>query len=446
MLDKNIKNNKFANITVKNINAPVNLLNKPAQELPRMANNAARATNSTITATIDYNINYSAGTLSAGQTLFLTLNTNADKKVVLHSACGDGLLYRTRIFYIENNTVYIVEDSQRLFEGFDVDSFIAKGGTYYIQIDITSGSANFNFLVVELGKYSANEPCDNFYDALRLTPSKEIDAADFFDNRMDYDFFALETTEAKEVYLNFAYTADNLISTVTHNPAVGYIVMYVDNSGASIVKSGTLSKTVIDMPIQLNTVGKHIFCLYPIDALPYGQLEENYTFSVSDTKKCMPTVPEGTTFLLGTVQGQIDQGRFAYTSSSIIDYSRASFWINGKSVRLAGTVKKWDGVDNAFKVCVTDKPYENYYTGEVIKLETMGVVNADGKFDVVVPLINKNPDVDSFIYHGEDMHWNYIHFIGIDDTYKMTFIRMNENYYNELKIGVCYNDAPLQKE
>lgn len=160
----------------------------------------------------------------------------------------------------------------------------------------------------------------------------------------------------------------------------------------------------------------------------------------------MPTVPEGTTFLLGTVQGQIDQGRFAYTSSSIIDYSRASFWINGKSVRLAGTVKKWDGVDNAFKVCVTDKPYENYYTGEVIKLETMGVVNADGKFDVVVPLINKNPDVDSFIYHGEDMHWNYIHFIGIDDTYKMTFIRMNENYYNELKIGVCYNDAPLQKE
>lgn len=56
MLNKNIKQNKFANVTVENINAPVDLLNKPAQELPRMANNAARAANSTITATIDYNI------------------------------------------------------------------------------------------------------------------------------------------------------------------------------------------------------------------------------------------------------------------------------------------------------------------------------------------------------------------------------------------------------
>lgn len=147
MLLENDKGNTFPNMMIseeKKINNANNLLGdknavrllssaKKIEELMAVASDAGDIdTQATIQAAIDFNVIYDAGTVSAGQQLLLQLNTNADKKVVFHSSCGSSLNYRTRIFYIENNQVYIVQDSWPSLGDFDVDSFIAKGGIYYI--------------------------------------------------------------------------------------------------------------------------------------------------------------------------------------------------------------------------------------------------------------------------------------------------------------------------
>ena len=273
-----IKTNQNADLTTENYEERP-LIGMASSESSMFATQASNV----ISAKIDFNINYNAGTVLAGQTLLLELPTNSDRKVVFHSSCGDGMSYRMRIFYVENGQINIVEDSQNLLGSFDVDSFITPGGTYYIQIDVLSGRANLHFLVVELAQYSDNEPCDNIYDALALTPAHEIEAADFFDNRMDYDIFAMAVTDDDlvrfgEVYLNFGYTQENLIDPYKKNVRITCMVLLRVGSNLSVVENIVLPASIVDHKISFATTGAgtYYFILAPYDALPVGQLVENF--------------------------------------------------------------------------------------------------------------------------------------------------------------------------
>ena len=445
MFLENDNANRLPNMMVseeKKIKSANNLLEE--KQAVRLLNSAKKAdepmtaasddsgidTQATIQAAIDFNVIYDAGTVSAGQQLLLQLNTNADKKVVFHSSCGSSLNYRTRIFYIENNQVYIVQDSWPSLGDFDVDSFIAKGGIYYIQMDILSGSDKLQFLTVELDKYSDNEPCDNLYTALSLPVADKIEAHDFFDNRMDYDFFIMETAKDK-LYLNFAYDNDNIMNPLRHNPMVGYLVLLWNDNGVKQVDAGSLSAMTLDKEPALEVAGKYIFILYPLDALPAGQLEEAYKFAVREERTAISTLPEKQVFHISTVQGQIDAGTF-----DTFQGRTCPFWINGKSVCLSGIVENWDGIAKQVVIQVEDD-YDNVNT-------TIGIINASGSYSFVIPLFAKEEaDAKSFYYHGENMHWNTVEFFDEYGKASATFLRLTGTYKELLNIATCYNTAPL---
>lgn len=385
-----------------------------------------------IEANINFNVNYSAGTLSEGQILTLHINTNADKKMVFHSSCGEGLSYRTRIYYIENNQAYIVQDSYNILGYYDVDSCVTKGGTYHIQIDIVSGSNKFNFVAQELSKFSDNEPCDNLFTALGLTANETIEARDFFDYRMDHDFYMLEVNEPKEMYMNFAYDNSNVMNTDRYSPSVGYIVYYWNGSNISQIDAGSFNKMTFDKKIILPSAGKYIFILYPLDELPFGQLEENYNFAVRDDLTAFSTMPSGIQFNLSVVAGQIDQGRFdSYQGRT------CPFWVNGTAVRLNGIIEKWDGMARQVLIKVEDELNHS--------LTLIGTVKADGSFNIVIPLFTqKAASIKSFEYHGENMYWNTVTFLDKNGNSSMVFARLGNKYHGKLNIAACLNTAPLE--
>ena len=411
----------------------------------QFAVNSLRNVNETISAVINFNVNYNAGTLSAGQTLLLQLTTNANKKVVFHSSSGENMSYQTTVFYVENNELNIVEQSTNVLGNYDVDAFIAQGGVYYIQVDITSGSGSFYFLTVELSDFSSNEVCDNIYDALGLTPSATINVSDFFDNRMDYDFFAMNVTDAAQnVYINFGYTSSNIINPLKNNPVPAMMIFYLANNNLSLYRNAEdLSQTIVDKEILLGNPGIYIFALYPDELLPGGQLNEPYNFSVAYSKSVTNNMPGGIHFHLGIVQGAIDQGTYDVNLQS-------PFWVNGTAVRLAGTIDNWDGIARKCLVRVTST------YGDTPKV-CVADISSNGSFDVVVPLFKTVARADSFYYHGETMDWNYIQFLSAQDVNNipddsttfysssnpMKYYRLNDIWSNALKVGVCYNDAPL---
>lgn len=409
-------------------------------------------TKSVISAKIDFNINYNAGTITAGQSLLLELPTNADRKVVFHSSCGDGMSYRTRIFYIENNQVNIVEDSQNLLGSFDVDSFISQGGTYYIQVDVLSGTANMHFLVVELKSYSDYEPCDNVYDALYLTPMHEIDVTDFFDNRMDYDIFAMEVTAdditrfEDGVYLNFGYTQENLIDPYKKNVRISCTVLLKVGNNLSLVTSMVLPASVVDYKMKLGTAGTYYFVLAPYDALPIGQLEEKYKFSVTYAEKFNKVMLGGNHSVnISIRKGSLGEG--TYDSKDLS--SESPFWINGVAVQFLGSITNWTGSTSQLLIRVNDKHGD-------VAITTIADVDANGNFNVVVPL-NKYFEAD-FEYHTEKMMWNYIAFLDYSKKNEVetaedsktvegyAINHLHQTWRNGyIKVGVCYNDARLNK-
>lgn len=406
--------------------------------------------NNVISAKIDFNINYNAGVLTAGQSLLLELPTNANRKVVFHSSCGDDMNYRTRIFYVENNQINIIEDSQNLLGSFDVDSFISPGGTYYIQIDILSGSANLHFLVVELEQYSDYEPCDNVYDALNLTPTREIDVMDFFDNRMDYDIFAMEVTSEdvlrfKEAYLNFGYMQENLVDPYKKNVRVSCMILIKDGGNFSIAKNMVLPASIVDYKIKLDTAGTYYFVIAPYDALPVGQLVEKYKFSVTYAEKFNKVMLGGDHSVnIAIRKGSLGEG--TYDSKELS--SQSPFWINGVAVHFMGSITNWAGSASQLLVRVNDM-HGNLDT------TALADIDATGNFSVAVPL-NKYCEKD-FEYHGEQMMWNYISFIDYEtynrskDVDSMKIIHgfdvnhLHNTWGKYIKIGVCYNDARLNK-
>ena len=404
-----------------------------------------------ISAKIDFNINYNAGTITAGQSLLLELTTTADRKVVFHSSCGDGMSYRTRIFYIENNQVNIVEDSQNLLGSFDVDSFISQGGTYYIQVDVLSGSANMHFLVVELNNYSEYEPCDNVYDALYLTPTHEIEVTDFFDNRMDYDIFAMEVTaddvaRFDGVYLNFGYTQENLIDPYKNNVRISCMVLAMVGNNLSLVTSMVLPASVVDYKIKLDTAGTYYFVLAPYDALTIGQLEEKYNFSVTYAEKFNKVMLGGNHSVnIAFRKGSLGEG--TYDSKDLS--SESPFWINGVAVQFMGSITNWTGSTSQLLIRINDNHGD-------VAITAIADVDADGSFNVVVPL-NKYFEPD-FEYHGEQMMWKCIAFLDYSKKNIIESAQDNEtvrgftvNHLHKtwtngyIKVGLCYNDARLNK-
>lgn len=297
-------------------------------------------------------------------------------------------------------------------------------------MDILSGSAKLQFLTVELEKYSDNEPCDNLYTALSLPVAEKIEAHDFFDNRMDYDFFIMEIAKEK-VYLNFAYDNDNIMNPLRHNPMVGYLVYLWTGNNLTRIDAGSLSPSTMDKELSLKDAGKYIFILYPLDALPAGQLEESYTFAVREERTAISTLPKNKVFHISTVKGQIDAGTFDKFQGR-----QCPFWINGKSVCLSGIVENWEGTAKQVKIQVEDD-YGNVNT-------TIGTINASGSYSFVIPLFAKEEaDANSFYYHGENMHWNTVGFLDMKGSPSPTFLRLTGTYGGTLNIATCYNTAPL---
>lgn len=241
--------------------ASFSMLSKRRRLQGRAARLAA-GSNSTIQAKIGFLINYDAGTVLAGQSFLLQLDTNANTKVVFHSSCGEGLRYRTRVFYVENGNVFVVQDSQNVLGTYDVDSFLSeKGGAYYIQMDILSGSAKMNFMATELSRYSEIEPVDNLYAALRCPSSPTIEAKDFFDNRMDHDFYILDANISegdakKSFYIGFAYDPFVLMDPKRYQPEVGYAVFQWKDSSVTMIEAGSFAGTTIDRVFEVKESGK----------------------------------------------------------------------------------------------------------------------------------------------------------------------------------------------
>ena len=459
MLDNNMQLENVVlntNDITTNLNTALNTSGMPEKMLNRAEKTGdetiAPQSNDVISAKIDFNINYNAGTVSAGQSLLLELPTNANKKVVFHSASGDSMLYRTRVFYIDNGQINIIEDSKNLLGNFDVDSFISLGGTYYIQIDVLSGSANLHFLVIELAQYSDNEPCDNIFAALSLSPVHEIEVTDFFDNRMDYDIFALNVTEDdftrfKEVYLNFGYTQENLFDPYKKNVRINCMVLWRNGSNLEIVEDNILPSSIVDHKITLPATGTYYFVLSPYDSLPVGQLVEQYNFSVTYAAKFNKIMLGGNHSVnLALKNGSLGEGTYDNSLSK-----ESPFWINGLAVRLMGSISNWSGSASQLLVRVVDK-----YADPAITI--IADVDANGNFSVVVPLnkcLNRG-----FTYHTENMEWNYIMLLDydtynnaiknedVDDStiiYGFSVNHKLSSWSKYLKVGVCYNDARLNQ-
>lgn len=384
---------------------------------------------------INYNVKYDVDEITSGQYLLLQLNTTAGKKVVFHSVSNANISYQTTIFYIdENNNFNVVEQSTRVFDNYDVDSFIALGGIYYIQVEITSGTGDFSFLTVELSSYSSIEACDNLYDALGLTPSTSVSVTDFFDNRMDFDFYALtNSTPGQTVYLNFIYDNNNIINPYKYNPSVILTIFLLANNSLSIVSSDVIPKAMLDIPLTLNSVGTYYFALSPNDLLPIGQLEESYHFSVTTTKQNSTTLPSSSyTVSLGTIEGAISYGYFDTPMG-------APFFVNGTAVHLNGTINNWNDTAKQVRVRVRDN-----YNSE--PLYGMAYINSNGTFDAVIPLFKTTARINSFTYHNTTMDWNWIDFIDDNDNLmSISFAHRGDTWASPLKIGVYYNDFPLSR-
>ena len=128
--------------------------------------------------------------------------------------------------------------------------------------------------------------------------------------------------------------------------------------------------------------------------------------------------------------------------------SQSPFWINGVAVHFMGSITNWAGSASQLLVRVNDM-HGNLDT------TALADVDATGNFSVAVPL-NKYCEKD-FEYHGEQMMWNYISFIDYEtynrskDVDSMKIIHgfdvnhLHNTWGKYIKIGVCYNDARLNK-
>ncbi|WP_196593408.1 hypothetical protein [Pectinatus sottacetonis] len=134
--------------------------------------NLLAATAKNINAVIKANNVYNAGLASAGDQFLLQIATNNNTKLSVQTSFDNNVTYVTTVFFVENNIATVVTQSQNLLGNYDITSFLPKGGVYYIQIRILSGSGNFKFVVPEILKYSNSEPIDNLYQAINLVPSE----------------------------------------------------------------------------------------------------------------------------------------------------------------------------------------------------------------------------------------------------------------------------------
>ena len=100
-------------------------------------------------------------------------------------------------------------------------------------------------------------------------------------------------------------------------------------------------------------------------------------------------------------------------------------------------MNNWSGTSKQIRVRVTDNYDSEPKYG-------MAYINANGTFDAIIPLFKTTARANSFTYGGETMDWNWIEFVNNDGTLlPITFNRINSIWYNNLRVGVCYNDAPL---
>ena len=374
----------------------------------RSSKAVSTANNNVISGVMQFDINYNVGTLQAGQILLLQLSTRANEKVVFHSNSAENMNYMTTIFCVENGQPRMIKQSQRLLPWFDVDSFISEGGIYYIRVDILSGSGAFYCQAISLAKYDAQEPKDNLYDALSIVPSAKIEAASFFDNRMDYDFYAMTVTALgpTDVYINFSYTLANMVTPARQNPRVLLSIYRLKNNNISSVGASlVMEKVLLNEKVTLPGDGTYIFALAPYDSLPPGQLEENYQFSVDYAAKAFDVdVSSETSLILSYIHGSIDDGGFDSKEDR-----KCWRWVNGMAFHTWGIVEHWDGTEKDFFIRVVHKGYP-----QDKPLLAMGKIDAGGNFNIAIPLFKTTPTAASFTYHGVMMDENIVQFFGKD--------------------------------
>ena len=377
--------------------------------MTRSGKAASTANSKVISGVMEFDTNYNVGTLQAGQILLLQLSTRANEKVVFHSNSAENMNYMTTIFCVENGQPRMVKQSQRLLPWFDVDSFISEGGIYYIRVDILSGSGTFYCQAISLAKYDAQEPKDNLYDALSIAPGAKIEAVSFFDNRMDYDFYAMTVAApgSTDVYINFSYTLANMVTPTRQNPRVLLSIYRLKNNNISSVGASlVMEKVLLNEKVTLPGDGTYIFALVPYDSLPPGQLEENYQFSVDYAAKTFDVdVSAETSLILSYIHGSIDDGGFD-DEELAHKYWR---WVNGTSFHAWGIVEHWDGTEKDFFIRVVHKGYP-----QDKPLLAMGKIDAGGNFNIAIPLFKTVPTAASFTYHTVMMDENIVQFFGKD--------------------------------
>lgn len=380
--------------------------------MTRSSKAASTANSNVISGVMEFDTNYNVGTLQAGQILLLQLSTRANEKVVFHSNSAENMNYMTTIFCVENGQPRMVKQSQRLLPWFDVDSFISEGGIYYIRVDILSGSGTFYCQAVSLAKYDAQdaqEPKDNLYDALSIAPGAKIEAVSFFDNRMDYDFYAMTVAAPgpTDVYINFSYTLANMVTPTRQNSRVLLSIYQLKNNNISSVGASlVMEKVLLNEKVTLPGDGTYIFALVPYDSLPPGQLEENYQFSVDYAAKTFDVdVSAETSLILSYIHGSIDDGGFD-DEELAHKYWR---WVNGTSFHAWGIVEHWDGTEKDFFIRVVHKGYP-----QDKPLLAMGKIDAGGNFNIAIPLFKTVPTAASFTYHTVMMDENIVQFFGKD--------------------------------
>ena len=207
------------------------------------------------------------------------------------------------------------------------------------------------------------------------------------------------------------------------------------NNTLTDVNSEVIYPGCVDKAIVLESVGTYYFALVPTDNLPFGQMQEYYTFSVTTSMQNPTTLPSNQvcSIDLTTIEGSIDYGTYNVSEYSSISH----FWVNGTAVHFNGIVNNWSGTSKQIRVRVTDNYDSEPKYG-------MAYINANGTFDAVIPLFKTTARENSFTYGGETMDWNWIEFVNNDGTLlPITFNRINSTWYNNLRVGVCYNDSPL---
>ncbi len=401
------------------------------------------AAKQTITAHINVNTIYNVGTVVAGTTLLLELSTKASTKVAFQSSFDAATIFVTTVFYIENGSAVIVTQSQNQLGYFDIDSFLPLGGTYYIQIDVLSGGGAMLLVASELNKFSSREPNDNLYQALGLVPEAKIDVYDFFDNALDYDFYAITSPAAGKVaYVNFSSDPAALMNGhIFNNPTIDLMIFYKSpDSSITLESSLTLATPIYDYQIEFANAGHYIIAVAPSDSYNSVQIEEHYHFSIDFTRQITNLISKSHLVNIALYNGSIDYGRYDEADKA----EKSIFWINGTAVRLMGSISNWAGGTGQFLVRVT-----NAYKDPVI----LTIVNVDenGNYNAVIPLNKCQQRLPQEIYHGEILEWNYMSFLGNENLNDsgmldpavtiegMSVQNRNKIWNKYLTVGVCYD-------